>query len=101
MALSRGSNRLATPMDVQLAVEVARVLFNRLCAHEQPCGDLLIRQALLEHPQDLDLTIRQELEGRGLCYPGLFMRAKHVRGIHSLTFYNGTPNNHPIRSEPA
>ena len=33
--------------------------------------------------------------------PGLFMKAKHVHGIHSLTFYNGTPNNHPIRSEPA
>ena len=34
-------------------------------------------------------------------YPGLFMKAKHVHGIPSLTFYNGTPNNHPIRSEPA
>ena len=33
--------------------------------------------------------------------PGLFMKAKHVHGIPSLTFYNGTPNNHPIRSEPA
>jgi hypothetical protein len=33
-------------------------------------------------------------------YPGLFMRAKHVHGIHSLTSYNRTPNNPPIRSEP-
>ena len=34
-------------------------------------------------------------------YPGLFMRAKHVHGIHSVTSYNRTCNHHNHRSEPA
>jgi len=33
-------------------------------------------------------------------YPGLFMRAKHVHGIHSRTSYNRTIHNHHFRSEP-
>ena len=33
-------------------------------------------------------------------YPSLFMRAKHVYRIHSITSYNRTPNNHNLRSEP-
>jgi putative transposase len=32
--------------------------------------------------------------------PELFMRAKRVHGIHSITSYNRTPNNHHFRSEP-
>jgi len=46
-------------------------------------------------------------EGKGFLFsctftePGLFMRAKHVHGIHSLPSYNRTCNHHNHRSEPA
>jgi hypothetical protein len=33
--------------------------------------------------------------------PELFMRAKRVHGMHSITSYKRTPNNHHFRSEPA
>ena len=32
-------------------------------------------------------------------YPGLFMRTKRVHGIHSLTSYNRTSDNHTLRRE--
>jgi hypothetical protein len=41
----------------------------------------------------------QQLDQR--TYPELFMRAKRVHGIHSITSYNRTANNHNFRSEPA
>jgi transposase len=46
---------------------------------------------------------RRSDHGESRCnpYPGLFMRAKHVHGIHSLTSYNRTCNHHNHRNEPA
>jgi hypothetical protein len=36
-----------------------------------------------------------------LLKPELFMRAKRVHGIRSITSYNRTINHHTLRSEPA
>jgi len=57
-------------------------------------ADMMLMDAtVLESPIIYPTDVR-------LLYPGLFMRAKHVHGIHSLTSYNRTPNKPHLRSEP-
>src|SRR6266851_8922768 len=46
-----------------------------------------------------DFPVRDQ-QAEWIIYPELFMRAKCVHGIHSITSYNRTPNNHNFRSEP-
>ena len=59
---ARPGDRLGPPLDLQLVEEHPVVPLDRVHGQEQPVADLLVREALADQPQDVQLALAQGLE---------------------------------------